>query len=53
MTAIKKYGLLALGILFLVGALFVGAAALPVLAQGNQGNSNSNGSGRTPTVTVA
>jgi hypothetical protein len=41
MKTIKKYGLLAMGILFLVGALFVGAAALPVVAQGN-GNSNSN-----------
>ena len=47
MMAIKKYALLAVGILFLVGALFVGAAALPVVAQGNQGNGNRNGSSNT------
>ncbi len=35
MTAIKKYGLLAGGILLLVAALFVGAAAAHALDQGN------------------
>lgn len=55
MTVIKKYGLLAVGIVFLVGALIVGATALRAMAQVNQGNgignSYSNGNSTTNTGT--
>lgn len=40
--ATKKYGLLIAGFLLLAGAVFVGAAALPAVAQGN-GTANGTG----------
>ncbi len=45
MTAIRKYGLLGVGILLIVGAMIVGAATLPALAQNSGANGNNNGSG--------